>query len=107
VQLLVGDFLVVLGIVAFPDDRGLVAALLEMAVDAVEAGIERAVLEPFDRDVARRVGVFFTLVKGLIQVMRLACSPQNLFGSAIDAAYISLYLASFAQARFAQSAGMS
>ena len=53
VQLLVGDLLVVLGIVAFPDDGGLVAALGEMAIDAIVGGVERAVLEPFDRDVMR------------------------------------------------------
>ena len=35
VQLAIGDLAVVLGIVAFPDDRDLVAALREMAVDAV------------------------------------------------------------------------
>ena len=82
-------FLSSFGIVAFPDDRGLVAALFEMPVDAVEAGVERAVLEPFDRDVARRVGGVLHLGEGLDPVMRLACSPQNLFGS-LDRARVHL-----------------
>src|ERR1044072_4505880 len=51
VQLLVGDLLVVLRVVAFPDDRGLVGALRQMAVDAVVGDVGDAVLEPFDRDV--------------------------------------------------------
>ncbi len=51
VQLLVGDLGIVLGIVAFPDDRHLIAAFCQMPVDAVGGHVERAVLEPFDRDV--------------------------------------------------------
>ena len=35
VELVIGDLAVVVGIVAFPDDRRLVAALLQMPVDAV------------------------------------------------------------------------
>ena len=53
------------GIVALPDDRGLVAALLEMAVDAVPGDVEDAVLEPFDRDVAGREGDVLDLGEGL------------------------------------------
>jgi microcompartment protein CcmK/EutM len=34
------------GLVGFPDDRGLVAARGEVAVDAVGADVQRAVLEP-------------------------------------------------------------
>ena len=52
VQLPIGDLLRLVRVVAFPDDRDLVAALGEMAVDAVVGDVERAVLEPFDRDVA-------------------------------------------------------
>ncbi len=52
VQLLIGDLLVVLRVVAFPDDRGLVGALSQMPVDAVVGDVGDAVLEPFDRDVA-------------------------------------------------------
>ncbi len=47
-ELTIGEGLVVLGIVALPDDRRLVAARLEVAVDAVGADVQRAVLEPAD-----------------------------------------------------------
>jgi hypothetical protein len=40
-------------VVAFPDDGDLIAARLEVTVDAVVAGIRGAVLEPADRHVAR------------------------------------------------------
>jgi hypothetical protein len=47
VQLLVGDVLRgFLGIVGLEDDRGLVAALGQVPVDAVRGHVERAVLEP-------------------------------------------------------------
>ena len=36
---------------------------------------------------------FLTLVNGLIQSMRLACSAQKPLGSLIERAYISWYLA--------------
>jgi hypothetical protein len=48
VKLTVGDFLVVVGIVAFPDDGSLVAALLKMPVDAIDRDIGDTVLVPFD-----------------------------------------------------------
>ena len=57
-QFLVGDVLVDRRVVAFPDDRGLVAASFKMPVDAVGADIQLAVLEPLDRHtvvVERRV----------------------------------------------------
>src|SRR3979409_452657 len=50
---------------------------------------------------------FSTLVKGLIQPMRLACSAQNPLGSLTERAYMLRYLASSSQARFAHSAGTS
>ena len=53
VQLAIGDLLRVLGVVAFPDDGDLVAALGEMAVDAVIGRVGGAVLEPLDRHVMR------------------------------------------------------
>ena len=53
------------GVVALPDDRGLVAALVQMAVDAVGGDVEHAVLEPFDRDVAGREGGVLDLGEGL------------------------------------------
>src|ERR1700677_4945103 len=51
--------------------------------------------------------VFSTLVKGLIQSTRLACSAQKPLGSLIERAYISRYLASLAQARLAHCADTS
>src|SRR4029078_8070281 len=54
VQLTVGDVLRLGRIVALPDDRGLIAALLEMPIDAIRGNVENAVLEPFDRYIARR-----------------------------------------------------
>ena len=55
VKLAIGDVARGLGrIVRLPDDGDLMPALLQMPVDAIGADIERAVLEPFDRDV--RVG---------------------------------------------------
>src|SRR3954453_22686617 len=62
VQLAIGDVLGLRGIVTLPDDRGLVAALVEMAVDAVPGGVQDAVLEPFDRDVAGGEGDVLDLV---------------------------------------------
>jgi tRNA(Ile2) C34 agmatinyltransferase TiaS len=46
VQLAVGDVLVLAGLVGDPQDRGLLTALDEMAVDAVEARVELATEEP-------------------------------------------------------------
>src|SRR6202043_1929742 len=56
VQLTIGDVLRLRGIVALPDDRSLVAALVEMPVDAIPGDVEDAVLEPFDRNMAGREG---------------------------------------------------
>ena len=50
---------------------------------------------------------FSTLWNGLIQSMRLACSPQKPLGSETERAYISRYLASSTKARLAQSADTS
>jgi len=51
VQLAIGDVLRCLcGIVGLPDDRGLVAAGRQMAVNAIGADVQRAILEPFDVD---------------------------------------------------------
>src|SRR6266536_5011610 len=50
---------------------------------------------------------FSTLLKGFIQPMRLACSPQKPLGSETERAYISRYLASSTKARLAQSADTS
>src|SRR5450432_2601904 len=51
--------------------------------------------------------VFSTLVKGLTQSMRLACSAQKLSESSTERAYISRYLALSTQACFAHCAGTS
>ena len=61
----VGELFVVLRIVAFPDDGRLIAALGEMAVDAVVTDVQRAVLEPLDRHVVRVVGGVLHLAEGL------------------------------------------
>jgi hypothetical protein len=53
VKLLVGDVLAVGGIVAFPDDGGLVAARRQVPVDAIGRDIQRSILEPFDGEVGR------------------------------------------------------
>jgi hypothetical protein len=71
VQLPIGDLLVFLGIVAFPDDRHLVAALGEMPVDAVVGDVGDAVLEPFDRDVVRIVRAVLDLRRRLVPVEAL------------------------------------
>src|SRR5262249_43374185 len=71
VQLPVGDLLVVLGIVAFPDDRDLVGARRQVAVDAVVGGVEDAVLEPLDRDVAGRERAVLDLGRCAIPVEAL------------------------------------
>ncbi len=56
-KLAVGDVLVLAGIIALPDDGGLVAVRLQVAVEAVVAGVELAVLEPADVDVVGEVPV--------------------------------------------------
>ena len=53
VQLTIGDVLGFGRVVTFPDDRGLVAAGLQVPVDAVVGDVGLAVLEPLDRDLAR------------------------------------------------------
>src|SRR5262249_59310288 len=53
VQLAIADVFGLRGIVALPDDGGLLGARGEMAVDAVVASVEDAVLVPLDGNVAR------------------------------------------------------
>src|SRR5271154_1236376 len=50
---------------------------------------------------------FSTLVKGLIQSTRLACSAQKPLGSETERAYMSRYLAASTKARLAHSADTS
>src|SRR6185369_16987750 len=65
VQLLVGELFVVLRIVALPQDGGLVTTLRKMAVDAVVTDVQRSILEPFDRYVARVIGAVLDLAEWL------------------------------------------
>ena len=65
VQLLVSEFLVVLRIVAFPENGGLVTAFGQVTVDAVVADVECAVLEPLDGNVVRIVRGVLHLGEGL------------------------------------------
>src|SRR5829696_2741708 len=80
VQLPVGDVPGLRGIVALPDDRGLVAALVEMAVDAVPCGVQDAILEPFDRDVAGGEGDVLDLVEGFHPVDALGLLGPEAIG---------------------------
>ena len=77
VQFPIGDFLRVLGIIAFPDDRDLVAAGVEVTVDAIVGRVGRAVLEPFDRNVMRIERSVFDLGKVSVPVNALGFfSPE-------------------------------
>lgn len=80
VQFLVGDDLVLVGVVAFPDDRGLVAALFQVAVNAVGRNVERAVLEPFDRNVVIVVGSVLHLGERLDPVHPFAVLTPEAIG---------------------------
>ena len=52
-ELAISDVFALAGVVAFPDNRGLVAAFGQVAIEAVSGKIQRAVFIPFNRDVAR------------------------------------------------------
>ncbi len=65
VQFAIGDMERLVRIVAFPDDRRLVAAGFEMTVEAVHRDIGDAILIPFDRDPARTEGRVLHLGEGL------------------------------------------
>src|ERR1700730_5196514 len=71
VQLLVRDVLRLRGIVALPDDSGLVRAFRKVPVYAVIGCIQDAVLEPFDRDLARVEGAVLDPGWGLVPVEAL------------------------------------
>src|SRR3712207_4617768 len=64
VQLAVGDLSGLARVVALPDDRDLVAAALEVAVDAVVGDVRGPVLEPADRDLSRTEGGVLDLGEG-------------------------------------------
>src|ERR671935_705563 len=71
VQLAIGDVLGLRGVVTLPDDRGLIGARGEVPVDAVVGDVEDAVLEPFDRDIARAEGAVLDLARRLVPVQAL------------------------------------
>ncbi len=79
-QLPVGDVPgVVLRIVGLEDDRGLLAALVQMPVDAIHADIQNAVLVPLDVDLAEgEIGVL-DLGIGLDPVQPLALAGPEGF----------------------------
>src|SRR6478672_6351710 len=78
-QLAVGDAAVVAGIVALPQDRGLLGAARQMTVDTVVRGIERPVLVPGDMNVAFEGGVSH-LGKRLDPINALAVFTPELVG---------------------------
>ena len=81
-------------IVGLPDDGDLVAALLQVPVDAIGRDVERTVLEPFDRYVGIGEGRVRDAGTGPDPVNPFPCSPQNVSGSLIDASYMARYIAS-------------
>src|SRR5215510_219863 len=56
VQLAVGDFFVVGGVIALPDNRHLVGTFFQMPVDAIDRNVKHAVFVPFNGDVVGSVG---------------------------------------------------
>ncbi|MOA12887.1 hypothetical protein D3C78_1329120 [compost metagenome] len=58
-QLAVGDVAAFGRVIAFPDDRDLIAALGQMTVEAVVGNVQRAVGEPFDVDMVIVEGRLF------------------------------------------------
>ena len=91
-QFLIGDGAALRGIVALPDDRGLLGALGQMAVDAIGRHIQRAVLEPFDEEIVRVPGNILHLGEGLDPVDALApARPRNRPGPS-PSAHTSLHI---------------
>ncbi len=81
VELAIGDRAVRRGrIVRLPEDGGLVAALVEMPVDAVGRDVEFAVLEPLDRDVRCVEGGVLDLGERLDPVEPLGLLGPEAFG---------------------------
>ncbi len=65
VQLAVGDREITVRLVPFPDDRGLVRLVGQVAIDAVVADVQFAVFVPADVQIVLRVGNVLDLGKGL------------------------------------------
>ncbi len=61
VQLAVGDLTVLGGVIALPDDRHLIAPLVQVAIQAVGRDVQRAVGEPLDVHVVIVEGGAFDL----------------------------------------------
>ncbi len=60
-QFTVGDVLALAGVVAFPDDGGLIAAFGEVAVETVSGEVQGAIFIPFDGNITRcEGGVLYT-----------------------------------------------
>ncbi len=72
VQFAVSDLLGIGRIVALPDDRDLIAALFEMTIDAVIGGVQHAIFEPLDGNVAGLVGNVVDFAEGM--------NPMNVLG---------------------------
>lgn len=80
IELVIGDLLVDIGIVAFPDDRRALAMRLQMPVDTVVGDVRQAILEPLDRYTSLEGGVL-DLGIGLEPVDPPAVLVQNFSGS--------------------------
>src|SRR5215213_4411684 len=78
-QLTIGDVPGIVRAVAFPDDRSLVGLIGQMAVDAVGANVERAVLEPADMNIAGEADILDLAVR-LDPIQPLAVlTPESLW----------------------------
>ena len=87
-QFPVGQAAIVIGVVALPEDRDLIAvAGLDVSIEAVAADVELAALEPADLRFAE-VGIQDLLERSVpVQPFRLPA--QNASGSVTDSAYSS------------------
>jgi hypothetical protein len=79
-EFLVGDLQMLVRVIAFPDDRDLVAARCDVAIHTVGRHVERAVLEPFDRDIVRIVAGVLHLGVGLDPVEPLSVFAPEALG---------------------------
>jgi hypothetical protein len=64
-KLSIGDFFILVGAVALPQDRGLIPPCRQMPVDAVHRHVEGAVMKPTDMQIAGVVGDVLHLGEGL------------------------------------------
>lgn len=61
-KLAISDIFALTGVVAFPDDRGLVAALVQMTVETVGREVQGAIFIPLMEMFPGAKEVFFTCV---------------------------------------------